>query len=132
MRADTAYLYRVRAVKGGTRSDPSNADLATTLVFSGTLTSGTSILSAVHVTQLRTAVNAVRALWSSGLAPAVFSDPSLQNVVAKAVHLTELRAVLNEARQGLALPPVVYSTTGPAAGQVIAAADINDLRGGVR
>jgi len=76
-------------------------------------------------------VNAVRALWSSALAPAVFTDPTLQNVVAKAAHITELRAVLNEARQGLALLPVVYTTT-PAAGQVIAAAEINDLRGGVR
>ena len=76
-------------------------------------------------------MNAVRALWSAALAAAVFTDPGLQNVVAKAVHLTELRAVLNEARQGLVLPPVVY-TTAPAAGQVISAADINDLRGGVR
>ena len=128
---DTAYLYRVRAVKSGTRSAPSGADLATTVVFGAALTPGSSVLSALDVTRLRTAVNAVRALWSSALAPAVFTDPSLQNVIAKAVHLTELRAVLNEARQGLALPPVVYSTT-PAAGQVIAAADINDLRGGVR
>ena len=130
--ADTAYLYRVRAVKSGTRSAPSNADLATTIVFSGTITPGGSVLSALHVTQLRSAVNAGRALWSSALAPAVFTDSSLQNVVAKAVHITELRAVLDEARAGLALPPVGYSTTGPAAGQMITAAEINDLRGGVR
>jgi hypothetical protein len=56
----------------------------------------------------------------------------LSNVVAKAVHITELRTVLNEARAGLSLPAVVYSTTGPVAGQVITTAEINDMRVGVR
>jgi hypothetical protein len=129
---NTAYLYRVRAVKGATRSGWSNVDLATTVVFGADVIPFETTIAATHITQLRTAVNAVRALWSSGLAPATFTDAVLEGATPKAVHITELRDVLNEARAGLGLPPWGYSTAPPAAGQVFAAAHINDLRGGVR
>jgi hypothetical protein len=129
--ANTAYLYRVRAVKGGTRSGFSNVDLVTTVVFGADVVAGETTIAASHITQLRTAVNAVRALWSSALAPAVFTDPSLQNVSPKAVHIVELRNVLNEARAGLSLAVWPYSTAAPATSDVFKAAHINDLRGGV-
>jgi hypothetical protein len=130
--ANTAYLYRVRAVKSGTRSQPSIGDLATTVVFGADLVAGVSSLSAANVVQLRTAVNAVRALWNSSLAPAVFTDATLLNVAAKPVHVTELRNVLNEARAGLGLPAAVYTTASPVSAQPMTIGDVNDLRGGVR
>ena len=130
--ANTAYLYRVRAVKAGTRSGWSNVDLATTVIFGADVVARETTLTASHITQLRTAVSAVRALWNSGLAPAVFTDATLQGVAAKAIHITELRNVLNEARTGLLLPAWGYSTPAPTVGQPFAAAHVNDLRGGVR
>jgi YD repeat-containing protein len=130
--ANTAYLYRVRAVKAGTRSGWSNVDLATTVVFGADVVPRETVLTASHIAQLRTAVNAVRALWNSALAPAAFTDPTLEGVVAKAIHITELRNVLNDARAGLPLPAWAYSTPAPTAGQPFAAAHVNDLRGGVR
>jgi YD repeat-containing protein len=129
---NTAYLYRIRAVKAGTRSGWSNVDLATTVDFGADVIPRETMLTASHIMQLRTAVNAVRALWSAGLAPAVFTDPALQGVVAKAIHITELRNVLNEARAGLLLPAWGYSSPAPTPGQPFAAAHVNDLRGGVR
>lgn len=59
---------------------------------------------AVHVTKLRTAVNAVRQL--AGLGSSAYSDPTmtagLTNV--KVVHVTDLRTGLNAARSALSLP----------------------------
>lgn len=69
----TTYIYRVRAVDaGGNYSDFSNTDIATTIVFTdSSLTAGMDIL-AVHVTQLRQAVDAVRA--AAGLSAASWTD----------------------------------------------------------
>jgi YD repeat-containing protein len=120
--ADRAYLYRVRAVKGGTSSAWSGVDLATTVAFGGDVIAGTTTISASHILQLRTAANAVRALWSSGLAPVAFTDPVLQGVAAKALHIVEIRNALNAARTGLGLPAWTYTTPAPVAGQPFAAA----------
>ncbi|HYO78277.1 MAG TPA: hypothetical protein VE010_17590, partial [Thermoanaerobaculia bacterium] len=103
-----------------------------TVIFGADLDPAETVVTAAHLTQLRTAANAVRALWNQTLAPAVFTDPSLQGVAVKAVHQSELRNVLNEARAGLGLPAVSYTTHAPVAGQRIKAADLNDLRGGAR
>jgi YD repeat-containing protein len=130
--ADRAYLYRVRAVMGGTRSAWSGVDLATTVVFGANVVAGTTTISASHILQLRIAANAVRALWSSGLAPVAFTDPVLEGVRAKALHIVEIRDALNEARAGLGLPAWTYTTAAPVVGQPFAAAHVNDLRGGVR
>jgi hypothetical protein len=62
------YLYQVRAVNGSGPSANSSADLATTVIFTDTpLNAGTAV-KALHLAQLRTAVNAVRALSSLGAA----------------------------------------------------------------
>jgi len=49
----------------------------------------------VHITELRTAVNAART--RNGLAATAWTDPTLTpgTTVIKAVHITELRAALN-------------------------------------
>src|SRR5258708_38259081 len=58
--ANTAYLYKVRAVDGSSnRSPSSNIDLATTVIFTDDpLVAGSTIVKAVHLTELRTAVPA--------------------------------------------------------------------------
>jgi hypothetical protein len=129
--ANTAYLYKVRAVDGAESGD-SNIDLATTVIFTDDpLTVGTPI-KAVHLTQLRTAVNAVRTLAS--LAPASYTDPTITAGVTKvkAVHINELRSALNAARSALTLPAISYSETITAATTKIKATHLTELRGGVK
>lgn len=128
--ANTAYLYKVRAATPGA-SSYSAVDLATTSAFSDPVLSGLPA-KAVHVTELRSAINAVRAL--AGLGSFTFTDPTLgSGMLFKAVHVTNLRAALEGARTSLLLPAMIYThptiTTGSS---VISAVDVSELRDGVR
>lgn len=129
--ANAAYLYRVRAVMSDVPSAWSNVDLATTVIFADEpVTSGASI-RALHVMELRTAINAVRALWNNTLGPFAFTDSSLAGSGTKGVHVQELRDVLSEARTGLVLGGVPF-TDPLLAGLMMKAVHITELRGGVR
>lgn len=123
---NTTYLYQVRGVTPGGATPFSAIDPATTVAFTDApLTPGTTI-RAVHFTELRTAVNAMRA--AAGLAPATFTDPLLSSAVkVKSVHLTELRAALDAARADIGLPAAAY-TTSP----IVRAAHVTELREGVK
>jgi YD repeat-containing protein len=129
--ANTAYLYRVRAVKGGTSSDPSGFDLATTTMFPEAIIPGATLVKASHLTELRTAVNAVRGLVPS-LGNAVFTDPNPAGVPVKRIHIVELRAALDAARSALNLPPVVYVDDPLPLSPPVRAVHLNNLRGGVQ
>lgn len=124
--ANTTYLYQVRAVLAGGTTAFSATDPATTIVFTDDpLTAGTTI-KAVHFTQLRTAVNAMRA--AAGLSAQTFTDPTLSSAVkVKAVHLTEIRAALDAARADLGLPVLVYTS-----GATVKAAHVTEIRSGVK
>jgi hypothetical protein len=128
--ADTAFLYKVRAVAPGT-SAFSAPDLATTSSFSNPVLLGVAV-KAVHFTELRGAVNAVRVL--AGLSSYAFTDVTLSGgVLIKAMHLTELRAALDSARASLTLPAMIHAhPTVTAGASVIAAADVSELREGVK
>lgn len=105
--ANTAYLYQVRAVNGAGTSANSAFDLATTVIFTDNpLTSGIKV-KAVHLAQLRTAVNAVRAL--AGLGAAGFTDAASTGVRVKGVHITELRTALDAGRTLLSLSTGGYT-----------------------
>ncbi len=99
--ANTAYLYRVRAVNAGGSSGDSASDLATTVIFTDDpLTAGVPV-KAVHLAQLRTAVSAVRA--QASLSTASYTDVATAGVVVKAIHITELRTALDQAMSALGL-----------------------------
>jgi uncharacterized repeat protein (TIGR01451 family) len=125
---DSAYLYRVRAVTGSGASPSSNADLATTVIFADTLTPGIFV-NAVHLGQLRTAVNAVRLL--AGLTAASFTDAATAGTLIKAVHLTELRSGLDAARALLALSTGGY-TDSSLTGVLVKAVHFQELRNRVQ
>jgi hypothetical protein len=123
----TAYLYRVRAVDAAGNVSPySNTDLATAISFvDDTLQVGSTTIKADHVTQLRQAVNAVRAVttslgqvsWAEGISPGV-------SIMAD--HIQELRTKLDEARSALGLSPCAY--TDASIGQLIQKVHIDQLR----
>lgn len=105
--ANTAYLYQVRAVNGGGTSPNSAADLATTVIFTDhPLTTATKV-KAVHLSQLRTAVNAVRAL--AGVGAFAFTDAAAAGLRVKGVHVAELRTALDPARASLGLTAGGYT-----------------------
>jgi hypothetical protein len=107
--ADTAYLYAVKSITGGIPSSLSNPDLATTVIFTNpTLIAQTTRVKAVHITQLRTAVGAVRTL--AGLGAYSFADPTLvAGVAPKVIYITDLRTALNAALSALSLPVPSYT-----------------------
>jgi PKD repeat protein len=130
----TAYVYKVRQTGIKSREiTPSafSSDLATTVMFTDpTLNAGGTVLKAAHVTELRTAVNAVRAL--AGLSAFVATETLIPgSTIAKSVHLTGLRTALGEARGILALPSLSFANSC-AAGTPIRAADVEELRDGVK
>jgi lamin tail-like protein len=127
---DTAYLYKVRTAAPSV-SAYSAADLATTSVFTDPVLPGL-VVQAVHFNQLRTSVNAVRALAALGAYS--FTDPTLTSgTPIKAVHVTDLRAALDAARAALLQPAISYTRPTITPGtSMISAVDLYDLRDGVK
>ena len=128
----TAYLYKVRAKDASDNlSSYSAADLATTVTFTDpSLTPGSISLKALHVSELRSAVNAVRVL--AGILPASFTDPALNaTITVKAVHVTELRSDLDAARAALGFPPLSY-TDGSLTAVLIKGVHVQEIRAGVQ
>jgi fibronectin type 3 domain-containing protein len=127
--AGAAYLYKVsaenssNAVLGFT-----NMDLAITIYFTdATLTVDVTPIKAAHITDLRTAVNAVRA--AAGISTATWTDSSLSGISVKAIHVTELRSKLAEAISALGLPAVSFTdSTLTANSTVIKKTHIEQLR----
>src|ERR1044072_8733873 len=106
----TAYLYRVRAVDAaGNVSTYSNIDLATAITFTDdTITRQSTLVKAAHITELRQAVDAVRALANSGAANwggAITPNSTL----VQASHIQDLRTNLDAARNTLGLPQCKYN-----------------------
>ena len=85
-----------------------------------------------HVTELRTAVNAVRALAS--LSAGSYTDPTLTagTTVIKAAHINDLRTALNAARSNLTLSAISYSETVTATVTTVKATHVTELRNGVK
>jgi uncharacterized repeat protein (TIGR01451 family) len=129
---NTTYVYRVRAVDATTVGAMSNIDLATTMLFiDDPLVAASTPIKAVHITELRTAVNAVRA--AAGLPAATFTDASLAvGESMKSVHLNELRTSLNEARVAIGLPAMAWTDPAVSAGSFIKAVHLRELRTGLK
>lgn len=129
--AGTTYVYYVQAIDRGRASGYSNPDIATTIAFTDEpLIARSTVIRAVHLTELRAAVNAVRA--AAGLPAYPFTDQTLNGSIIKSTHVHELRTALQDARAaiGLALPSFTYALS---AGITLPRAiDVEEIRGGVR
>lgn len=122
-----AFLYRVRSADAvGNLSAPGSIDVATAITFTDNpLTVGSTQVKAVHVTELRQAVNAVRA--AANLSAATWTDSSLTNVAIKAVHIQELRTNLDQALSALGLSTSPY-TDASLTGIAIKKVHLDELR----
>ncbi len=91
------------------------------------LVAGATIIKAVHLTELRDAVNQARG--RAGLGAASWTDESLSLVRIKAVHIRELRTNLDEARWALGLSLASYTDAQLIeGGTLVKAAHIQELR----
>lgn len=107
--ASTGYVYEVRSVAaGGAMSDFSAPDYAHTFTLTDPVVSAGMTIKAAHVTELRSAINAMRN--AAGIAPATFTDGSLQFVTVKRAHIIELRDAIQALRASLAMPAVDFSS----------------------
>lgn len=121
-----SYLYRVLAINSAGSSVPSAADLATTVLFTDDpLVPAATPIRAAHLAELRSSVNAVRAL--AGLSPSSFSGAASPGTTIAAVHLNELRTALDEALSLLGAPAGGY-TDNIAAGVPVQAIHFQELR----
>lgn len=123
----------MRAKDGETASDFTSVDAATTIVFTDATLSSAITAKAVHITQLRTAVNAKRI--AAGLAAATFTDSTItaQSTTIKDEHITELRTALDAARAAIGLAALVYtdSTITPQS-TPMKSAHVTELRSGTQ
>ena len=88
-----------------------------------------TVVQALHITELRSAINTVRA--ARGLSAFTWTDPTLTagSTKAKALHLTEMRTALNQAYQAVGRTAPTYTD---ATVTVIKAIHLNELRTAVR
>jgi hypothetical protein len=128
--ANAAYVYKVRAVDSAANESAfTNSDLATTFIFTDDpIVPGTTIIKAIHITQLRDAINIVR--LAAHLAPVSFTDPAPLGLLIKLIHMTQMRNALDTARTALGLAPTNYSNI--VVGSKVGAIDIIQLRNGVK
>jgi hypothetical protein len=127
-----ALLYEVRAVSAtNVASDFGAPDLALTYSFTdGTLQTGVTTIKLAHLTELRSAANAVRALAPS-LNPVSWADDIPSVILAS--HLVELRTAIDDARSALSLSalPHAHQTLTPGS-TLIQAIDFAELRTAMR
>ena len=127
----TSYLYRVRAINGSGDASPDSAiDPATTIFFSDDPLMPGMVIKAVHILELRNAVNVFRSI--TGGAAATFTDTSLAGLPVRAVHIQELRNVLSTARGNLGLTTSFTDPTLTPASTMIKAGHLQELRNGVK
>jgi len=121
-----SYLYRVRTVDSGSPSDPSNVDVATAITFTDDPATAGVIAKAVHLTEMRSAVDAVRQL--AGLAPATWTP----GTTIAAVHVTELRSALSTALTTLGFPAPTFTDTITGGVTIVKAVHAQEIRDAVK
>ena len=122
--AGTAYLYRVRAVNGGSYSPYSNVALGTALTFQQ---ASAPEIKAVHFTELRQAVSAVRATAALSTS---WPDTISAGGLVRASHVREMRDGLNQALGVLNLAQVSFEDGNLGVGTLIKQTHIDQLRSG--
>lgn len=92
------------------------------------LTTGSSVVRAIHTTELRARIDAVRGRF--GLAGYPYTDLSAGTAIL-AQHITELRTALREVYVSAVLTPPTYTDEPLTAGTVMKAVHIREIRAAV-
>ncbi|MBI2212145.1 MAG: BACON domain-containing protein [Acidobacteria bacterium] len=124
---NAGYVYRVRALYADGSASSFVTDYAHTFAISDPSLVGSAI-RAVHMTELRAIVNALRA--AAGQPSTSFTDPSLVGVTAKRAHVLELHSAIDSLRSSLGLAPYGFAETQPM--MVIFASTTEELRAALR
>jgi len=92
------------------------------------LAAGTDLIKATHITELRSRVNAHRAIV--GMAPYPFADPTLTvgATSVKAIHILDLRTALQQAYVHAGLTPPSFTDPELTAGTTAKAVHVTELR----
>ncbi|HET8782761.1 MAG TPA: RHS repeat-associated core domain-containing protein, partial [Pyrinomonadaceae bacterium] len=85
-----------------------------------------TIVKALHVTELRDAINALR--LRAGIATVTWAEAVSSGVSIKASHITEMRTRLGEARTALSLGATTYTDPSLTAGAIIKKQHIQEIR----
>ncbi|MEO8034651.1 MAG: IPT/TIG domain-containing protein [Acidobacteriota bacterium] len=126
---NTAYAYRVRASNGSGVSGDSATDIATTILFANDpLTTGV-VVQALHVTQLRSAIDAVRQLVPLGAAG--YTNAAVPGVIVRGTHVTEMRSALDPALTALGMAAGGY-TDSVLSGVPIKAVHLQEVRNRIK
>jgi len=124
--AGTTYLYKVKAVVGGTPTDASAPDLATTVTFTNDNDLHNRAVSSGYLTEVRNAVNDV--LVAAGMATQTFSGGG-SNVAIRATDVTDLRTALIQAYRHIGMPsPPSFPSGTVGTGTFITAAQTQEIR----
>ncbi|HUP46529.1 MAG TPA: hypothetical protein VM779_13570, partial [Thermoanaerobaculia bacterium] len=128
--AGQTYVYIVRAVTNDGTSGFSDPDAATTILFTDPTLNSSVLVKAIHLAEIRQAVNAMRA--AAGLVAATFSPATAGTIIQRA-HIVEARDALDEARTAIGLPGIGYTDPIITAGATtVKAAHFTGLRQGTQ
>lgn len=120
------YLYNILNVSNGLIG---NNDYATTIMFTDDpLVAGMSVKS-VHLTELRTAVNAMR--HAASLSPTTWAEAVPPGALIRATHISELRTALTEALIELGRF-IQFSDPSLSAGMGIRTSHVHEVREAVK
>lgn len=121
-----SYIYEVRARKASGVSPFSNRDAATLVAFTDPMLTGV-VVKAVHVTELRAAVNALQLVAEH--TTSAYTNPALGGLNPAVIDVTELRTRLNAALVGVGIQARTFTDPSITAGTtVIRAIHLEELR----
>lgn len=121
------YWVRVSNAAGSVNSNTAQITVAFT---DDGVSPGVTVIKAVHLTELRTRVNEVRARY--GLAPYPFAQPVTAGVtVVRTEQVTELRTALAQAYAAAGRTAPAYTDANLAVGNPVRAVHLTELRAAV-
>lgn len=130
---NTLYRFRVRASNSGGTALGGGSTFRTgncPIVFTNDpLLAGVTPVRAIHITELRAGINALRT--SAGLTSFSFAETIVSGGFVKASHIGELRTALDQTRAALGLTKITYAYA-IVSGAVIHAIDIMEIRNALR
>lgn len=125
------YFFVVRAYSSSGELGPASVEVPFTYFTDNALTSTATVIKSVHVTELRTLVDAVRVgkglgafSWTETISPA--------STVVKAQHIMELRTAVQQVYTALSRTPPTYTDTTLTAGATqVKRAHLQEIRDAV-